>query len=50
MPKNNQHKTSFYVSAPQLWNKIPNEIRTIGYNDEFQNEYKKHLMKLESIQ
>lgn len=38
MPKNNFQKSSFNIGAPIVWNRLPNEIRTIKESDNFKKE------------
>ena len=42
-PVNNFHKTSFHISGPTMWNKLPDEIRSIQNNKEFINSFKSYI-------
>lgn len=44
-PKNNFHKTSYYISAPTLWNEIPEEIRAIKENSNFKEYLYEFMLK-----
>lgn len=46
--ENNFQKQSFFVGTPTLWNKLPNEIRTIENYIEFNNTLKAYLLENEN--
>ena len=46
MPKTNFQKTSLFISGPNIWNRIPDEIRDIYDNIKFKENLYKHLTNI----
>lgn len=43
-PNNNFQKTSFNISSPVLWNKIPEEIRNVTDYFDFKFSFNNHIL------